>query len=66
MNRAAKGEVLYTGDSGTTELRPDLGDLPGELQFQLGQTWNFQLWFRDEASGKQTSNTTDAVSLTWQ
>ena len=66
LNRAAKGEVLYTGDSGTTELRPDLGDLPGELQFHPGQTWNFQLWFRDEASGKQTSNTTDAVSLTWQ
>ena len=66
LNRAAKGEVLYTGDSGTTELRPDLGDPPGGFQFQPGQTWNLQLWFRDEVSGRQTSNTTDAVSLTWQ
>ena len=38
---------------------------PTRNLIQPGNTWNFQLWFRDQNPGT-TSNTTDGVSILFQ
>ncbi|MCP3915313.1 MAG: hypothetical protein GY711_07140 [bacterium] len=55
------GDLLHTGD-GSVTFTPDLGALPLGLQVQPGETWNFQMWFRDQL----TSNTSNAVALTFE
>lgn len=57
-------DALWTGSSGLVEFRPDLTDLPSGVQFAPGETWHFQLWFRD-ANPTPTSNTTDGLAVTW-
>lgn len=60
--------VRFSGDSGSVWLDVDLTDLPtpsGPVAVQPGETWNFQVWFRDANPGP-TSNFTDAVSVTFR
>lgn len=47
---------------GTMFFGPDLTNLPQSVTIQSGDTWNFQLWFRDN-NPTSTSNTTDGVSV---
>ena len=42
-------------------FRPDFGDLPSGMVVQPGETWSFQLWFRDA----QVSNTSDGLAITF-
>jgi len=56
------GDVLNSGAGGMVTFSPDLTDLPGNTTFNPGETWNWQLWYRDGG----TSNTTDAIEITFQ
>ncbi|MDF1839422.1 MAG: hypothetical protein P1V35_16260, partial [Planctomycetota bacterium] len=65
-NRA--GEVRYSGAAGEFDVIIDLAWFPspqGPIMVQAGETWNFQVWYRDQNPGS-TSNMTNAVSLTFQ
>jgi len=66
FNLAPQGEVLFSGSTGVMEFHPDLTDLPQGIVFQPGESWNFQLWFRDVVGGTFTSNTSDGVAVTWE
>lgn len=66
FNIPPKGEILNTGNTGTVAFRPHLTNLPGNVVFHAGETWSFQLWFRDVLGSVNTSNTTDGVDVTWQ
>ena len=56
------GEVLNSRDIGEMEFKPDLTNLPQGTVFLPGDTWFFQLWFRDWVGGP-TSNTTDGLEV---
>ncbi len=60
---ASGGAVLDSGDTGTVELTLDLGHLPSGVTFDPGETWYFQLWYRDVDSSGPTSNTTDGLTV---
>jgi FG-GAP repeat len=58
-------ETRNSGSGGIASMRLDLNDLPQGTVFQSGETWYFQLWFRDD-NPHTTSNTTDGLAVTWQ
>jgi Subtilase family/FG-GAP-like repeat len=60
--------VVNSGPAGAVSLQLDLANTPtptGTVAIQPGETWNFQLWYRD-FNPNLTSNFTDAVSITFQ
>lgn len=57
--------VLTDRGTGAVSLRPDLGDLADGNPVVAGDTWHFQLWFR-ESSPFSSSNTSAALSVTFQ
>ncbi len=62
------GEVRYSGANGRFDLTVDLNSFPsplGAIVVQAGETWNFQVWHRDQ-NPTSTSNLTNAVSVTFQ
>ncbi len=63
------GQVLHSGASGAFSLEVDLDRIPrpqlGLVPVQPGETWHFQAWHRDAASGTPTSNFTDGLSVTF-
>ena len=56
-NSGPQGQITVEVDTSAIPLSPPIGVQPGE-------TWNFQLWFRDKNPGP-TSNFTDAVAVTF-
>ncbi len=54
------GNVLNSGSVGQVTLAIDNQNLPGGVVFQPGDTWFFQLWYRDLGP---TSNTTEGVQV---
>ena len=56
------GQVLNSGSTGTMSFTLDLDLLPQGIKFDPGETWYFQLWFRDFTTGP-TSNTTDGSEV---
>ncbi|HVS19228.1 MAG TPA: hypothetical protein VMT18_11555 [Planctomycetota bacterium] len=58
--------VGSSGDLGVLNTRLQLANPPYGPSVLAGQTWNFQAWFRDVVAGQNTSNTSDAVSITFQ
>ncbi len=56
------GKVLNTGATGAVSFTLDLDNLPPGMTFDLGETWYFQLWYRDWDNGS-TSNTTDGIEV---
>jgi hypothetical protein len=52
--------VLSSGTTGTVSFSPDLANPPSGAPVVGGETWNFQLWYRDGAS---MTNFSDAVSI---
>ena len=61
------GETLaLSGLDGRFELSPDLTALPPPLPAEVlrGQTWRFQVWYRDSVP-EPTSNLTDGLKLTF-
>ena len=62
LNRASIGELAQTTSWGTRDLEVGLNTLPSGLSFQPGESWHFQLWFRDQ-DPDATSNTTDGIRV---
>ena len=60
------GQVLFSGSAGEMTFSPDLTNLPQGIVFQPGETWNFQLWYRDIVGPNFTSNTSDGLAVTFQ
>ena len=54
--------MAQTTLGGTRTHTVDFLNLPSGVVFMPGETWNFQLWFRDLNPGV-TSNTTDGVTV---
>jgi hypothetical protein len=62
FDRAALGEIQKTTLQGTRCLDVDLTNLPQNVVFDIGSTWNFQLWCRDQ-NPTNTSNTSDGFEV---
>lgn len=68
------GHVLWSGGSGTAAFSPDLTNLPlggaggsGQTSASPGDTFNFQMWFRDvDPSTSSFANYSDAIAITLQ
>jgi len=62
------GEVRVANSSATIELAIDLTDLPqptGSASALPGESWHFQLWYRD-ANPTSTSNLSSGLRLTFE
>jgi hypothetical protein len=57
-------DVLQADASGCAAFEPVLATLPQGTVIAPGETWSFQMWFRDSNPGS-TSNTTNALALTF-
>ncbi len=57
--------VQSSGGAGQVSLPMPYGGLPGGNVFDIGDSWNFQYWFRDQSGGMPTSNTTDGINITF-
>ncbi len=65
----AVGGILDSGPLGTFVAPVPLGAIPqptGPVAAQPGQTWHFQAWHRTTPAGTPTSDSTDAVPVTYQ
>lgn len=56
--------VTNSGPAGEITIFPDFDALPQAQSFVELETWNFQLWYRDNNPGA-TSNTSDALAVTF-
>ncbi|MCA9003488.1 MAG: hypothetical protein KDB61_16300, partial [Planctomycetes bacterium] len=63
----ALSDIRYSGTTGEFSLVLDLTDMPTNPHQAVfvGQTWNYQCWYRDQ-NPSSTSNFTEAVGVTWQ
>ena len=62
------GEILVASSSGSVALPVNLSNLPqpnGPVAAQPGETWSFQLWYRD-ANPSVTSNVSWALQLDFE
>lgn len=62
-------QIQNSGPSGNFVVALDLSRTPQPSRFvaiTAGETWFFQCWHRDVVGGMQTSNLTDAVSISFQ
>jgi len=62
-----RSQIQNSGATGTFDIDIDLTSMPtnpNQAVF-VGQTWNFQTWFRDNNPGS-TSNFSNAVAVTFQ
>lgn len=64
------GQILNSGAGGMISIAIDLTNTPqptGSVAVVAGETWNFQTWFRDSASGGgATSNFSDGLQIGFQ
>jgi len=61
-------QVAFTGAQGTATVDVDLTDMPtlfGTLTVVAGETWNYQMWYRDYNPGA-TTNYTNPVAVVFQ
>jgi hypothetical protein len=58
-------EVRNSGSGGSVSLTLDLNDLPYLQAATVGETWNFQCWFRNPG-GTGGSNFSDAISVRFE
>jgi opacity protein-like surface antigen len=55
--------VRNSGTTGSVALALPFGGLPPGASLDIGESWNFQYWFRDSVGGTATSNTSNAVQI---
>jgi len=58
-------DVLFASAAGEAFFAPDLTDLPQGTVVAAGETWSFQLWYRDANPGL-TSNTSNGLAITFE
>ncbi len=61
------GEIIQAGATGQVQLLLNLADMPsptGTTAVLPGETWNFQIWYRD-ANPTVTSNYSDGLEITF-
>lgn len=61
------GQIQLSGASGEIDLPLDWAAIPqadGFVQGAAGETWSFQLWYRDLVAGVPVPNCTNGVSVT--
>ncbi|MFT4647930.1 MAG: hypothetical protein ACI87O_001582 [Planctomycetota bacterium] len=63
----ALSDIRFSSATGEFSLQLDLTDMPTNPHQAVfvGQTWNFQAWFRDQ-NPSSTSNFTDGLAITFQ
>ena len=61
FNTPPTGTSLSSGSNGAYSFTPNLTNLPQNVVFIIGATWDFQAWYRDGAAG--TSNFTDGIEV---
>ncbi len=62
------GEIVNSGVTGEVSLALDLSSIPtpgGNVSVLAGETWNYQLWFRD-INPTATSNYSDGYAITFE
>jgi hypothetical protein len=62
------GQIKNSGATGSFSLLLDLTAMPtpqGPTPAMVGDTWNFQAWYRDAVGGVPTSNFTHGLSVTF-
>jgi len=62
------GQIKNSGATGSFSLAIDNTRLPtptGPVAGVVGETWNFQAWYRDAVGGTATSNFTNGLAVTW-
>jgi len=60
-------QVMNSGATGSINLPVNLSALPtptGPVAGAVGQTWNFQCWYRDSVGGTATSNFSNGLAVT--
>jgi hypothetical protein len=60
-------QIQNSGATGSVSLLINLNAIPtptGPVAGAVGQTWNFQCWFRDTSGGAVTSNLSNGLSVT--
>jgi len=66
---AGPGQIMSTGAGGSLVLRLDLANTPqptGPVSILAGQTWYFQVWYRDtDPMGSSSSNFTPGLQITF-
>ncbi|MEM6673698.1 MAG: hypothetical protein AAF726_12705 [Planctomycetota bacterium] len=55
--------IQSSGTGGEVTLPLPFAQLPPAATLSVGDTWNFQYWFRDAVAGQATSNTSSAVCV---
>jgi hypothetical protein len=50
---------------GDVTVALDLNSLPSGGQISAGQTWNFQVYFRDPAGGGAAFDASDGLRVPW-
>jgi hypothetical protein len=63
------GQIQNSGTVGSFDLPVNLSQTPsptGFVQVQVGETRNFQCWYRDAIGGVATSNFTNGLSIVFQ
>jgi hypothetical protein len=58
-------DVLTVDAGGQVSFPLEFGNLPGGTSIQAGETWNFQLWYRD-VNPSPTSNTSNGLAITFE
>jgi hypothetical protein len=61
FSKPPTGTILSTGLGGTFSFSLNLTNLPQNVTFMIGETWDFQAWYRDGAAS--TSNFTDGIEV---
>ena len=61
FSKPPTGTILSSGPTGTFSFAPNLTNLPQNVVFMIGETWDFQAWYRDGAAS--TSNFTDGIEV---
>jgi hypothetical protein len=63
-------QINNSGTTGAFDIAVDLANIPtptGFVSTSVGDTWNFQVWYRDTTSfGSATSHFTSGVEITFQ
>jgi len=68
IGRGFGGAIVNSGPGGIIALSGDLASIPqpmGPVPTMVGDTWNFQCWYRDVTGGMASSNFSNGLEVTF-